>query len=243
MDVFEGLYSSKCALQDSDGSLNKGPPGLHQPKDFKGVFRYSIAEKHSLEPIKVYTLLWGMKIIGDRNVNNMTKGVFSSVAKNVKKEVIEEISKEYLTKKLLPGYLDSLDAVRNYGKPKQLIIASMNPTAIYAKDVIDADDVVPTNRIVYKNGYFDHVDISMRNGKDKLEKTEEKLEEYGLTTDDCVFFANGTNDEPLARKCKLVLTNRWASPKIRKLENAYTIGDYSQFARRLQKEMPPVLQA
>lgn len=245
MDVIRDSLYSKGAFADIDGSMTKGAITPHFPTDFMEEIRYSTTKRRVKDAVKVYGVLWGIKNMGDRKVSNTMRSAFSSVVKNVKKNVIEDVSKRYITKKLLPGILESLNAVRYYEEePKPLVIASANPASFFMKCVIGDVGDLATNDMVYNRyGFLDHVDINIRDGVDKMEVAIEKMERLGVDSYDCLGIFNGKNDKPLAERCKVVWTNRWADKEIKNLDNVCVIDDYMDFARRLQQEMPPVLQA
>ena len=233
MNIFEKTYCSTIALTDLDGTESVRDPGAHLPRHFLEELLYSTSKEHSFQGPRVYSLMFAMKALSDTRIDDISTKFFSSTAKNIKEETIERVSKNYFSKKIIPGYLEMLDAVRNYGPTrKPLIIVSRNPLADYAKDLLNADHVI-SNKVGFKNGVFDNVDRYIVDEEDKLAK----VKEYGINPKKCILFADGDKDKLLARECNAVIIPRWANSELKKEPNTYQIDHRGEFARILQAKM------
>jgi phosphoserine phosphatase len=145
-------------------------------------------------------------------------------------------AEEYLQKHSLPGVKEFLEHLGDR-MPSCITTIGSDIAANAAADFYGFNDSIG-NPIVIDNGNrIIRVDANIRDGKDKLEATQEMLGQRDLSIKDGIVLGNDLYDHDLMRASRVAMASPLADEATQDLVrslNGVVIADYSAFLRELQ---------
>jgi len=168
---------------------------------------------------------WGLQTL--HKVLNDTK---------IRKETIQKIAKEYIGKHEMPGARNCLQALRNFGEPKKVIIYTRSGS-IFAEPAarfFGADDYISNRTIYMEERFVNNAQILIRSPENLLDLVESKLKEHDLELKDSLVIGDSEPDTVFKGHVKAFLASPKAKEKVRRIAD-FSIEDYRIFGRQIRK--------
>lgn len=232
------VITSECdgLATDSDGVFSEFNMRPRFPYDYV-PFSVDCISRGNLRAPVTYFSLWLTKLGSRKKISSPLLSGYHAMAKiaKMRESDYELAGKRFFEGRVNKGYINLLDTFIEAGKP--VVVCSRNPAVKYILKSPHITDIVSNNIIFSENGVYDHVEIKLKDGNDKMTKLDEYLKEKcNSSLDRFAYLGDADQDIPPGKNAKIFLASPYANGNCRK--EARQIYNYGSFARDLKKEMP-----
>lgn len=228
-EIVRRLENSRVTVSDLHNTLIESKFHFSLPKYFLSCFSNS----RSLNEIRTYLGEFLKTSFSGTNISNLKEKTYSSFVRGVPEGIYYHAKEKYIRAHELNGVSSFIETIKTFGNPKKFIISTRDHFAEPAAKYFGADDLV-ANKTIFKNGHFDHLEISIKNSKDKLIATEKKLKEHSLRLDDCFFIGDKLHDLEIGNKASVFGSSPKAIREIKREADIH-IDDYRKFEMQLRR--------
>ncbi len=212
------LDSVKAVLFDGDGTLWRGSVS-------KGIgINYLMRAAIRLDVDAFKSLVAGARSISKNISDNKDPECLAKSLEELyhilvdnnlgAKEEMMAFSSAYLSKHMIPDMKYLLNAL-SHDRPLFLITISGSTSAAAARKVLPLTDSASNQDIFDSSGRLLGVNLTIKNGEDKLVKASSLLEKYGLRLRECAAFGDGAVDLPMLKAVKISVASKYASDLIK----------------------------